>query len=107
MSFCDFKEIETRMSDLPSHSGDFSLPPTAPPVSSATTSGPPPTVLRPGNYDRAWNDPPELSSAAQSGTAIHKLNKRIGFPVSQSGSVAQPINKQEIEQEKVICTYEP
>lgn len=48
---------------------------------------------RPGNHDRAWNDPPlfdyntsPASGAVKTSTAT-KLNKRIGFP-----STSQPLN---------------
>ena len=50
--------------------------------------GPPPTLaqpLAPGNYDKAWNDPPLFSYSAgpQGGSTRQQLNKRIGFPTSQ------------------------
>jgi len=56
-------------------------------------SGPPPAQpLAPGNFDRAWNDPPlfsySTSSTAQPITA-NRLNKRIAFPTNQSQAPAQ------------------
>jgi len=52
--------------------------------------GPPPTPaqpLAPGNYDRAWNDPPlfsySTSSGPQAGSTRQQLTKRVGFPASQ------------------------
>lgn len=40
-----------------------------------------PPPLAPGNYDRAWNDPPLFSySGAPSSTGRTQLNKRVGFP---------------------------
>lgn len=51
---------------------------------------------RPGNYDRAWNDPPLFSysstSAKTAGAAAagQKLNKRIGFPGSTSAPPPPP-----------------
>jgi len=45
---------------------------------------PPSVPLAPGNYDRAWNDPPlfsySQSSAAPTSTGRTSLNKRVGFP---------------------------
>lgn len=39
---------------------------------------------RPGNFDRAWNDPPlfDYNTAAPAPSQGTKLNKRIGFPSS-------------------------
>eukprot|EP00092_Neocalanus_flemingeri_P005330 GFUD01005742.1.p1 GENE.GFUD01005742.1~~GFUD01005742.1.p1 ORF type:complete len:225 (+),score=84.45 GFUD01005742.1:300-974(+) len=52
--------------------------------------GPPPTIaqpLAPGNFDKAWNDPPLFSYSASAGShpssSRHLLNKRVGFPTSQ------------------------
>jgi len=46
--------------------------------------------LRPGNFDRAWNDPPMFrykgaEAKAKDGTASTKLNKRVAFPADGSG----------------------
>jgi len=41
----------------------------------------PVNTLAPGNYDRAWNDPPLLSSTAPQ-TGGSRLTKRVGFPTS-------------------------
>ena len=39
---------------------------------------------RPGNFDRAWNDPPlfNYKKESTSANAPTKLNKRVGFPVA-------------------------
>lgn len=43
--------------------------------------------LAPGNYDRAWNDPPLFSYSDSSSVQLSRpktsLNKRVGFPTSQ------------------------
>jgi len=43
--------------------------------------------LAPGNYDRAWNDPPLFSYSDSSSVQLSRpktsLNKRVGFPSSQ------------------------
>jgi len=48
--------------------------------------GPPAQPLAPGNYDRAWNDPPLFSYSASSSTPQsgggRLLTKRVGFPSS-------------------------
>lgn len=50
--------------------------------------GPPPAQpLAPGNFDRAWNDPPLFSYSAasgQSGPGGNRLNKRVAFPTQQA-----------------------
>ena len=50
--------------------------------------GPPPTQpLAPGNYDKAWNDPPLFSYSAasgQTGPGTNRLNKRVAFPTQQA-----------------------
>ena len=52
---------------------------------------PPAQPLAPGNFDRAWNDPPlfsySTSSTAQPITA-NRLNKRVAFPTNQSQAPA-------------------
>jgi len=50
------------------------------------SGGPPAQPLAPGNYDRAWNDPPLFSYSASSSTPQsgggRLLTKRVGFPSS-------------------------
>ncbi|XP_059094553.1 steroid receptor RNA activator 1-like [Tigriopus californicus] len=55
---------------------------------------------RPGNWDKAWNDPPLFSYQATSAKASEptgvKLNKRVGFPgtlapATPNSSVATPV----------------
>jgi hypothetical protein len=43
---------------------------------------------RPGNFDRAWNDPPLFSYKAngQPPTTGPKLNKRVMYPVTAAGN---------------------
>jgi len=43
--------------------------------------------IAPGNYDRAWNDPPLFSYNEGSGQAKqpHKLNRRAAYPMTSSG----------------------
>jgi len=54
----------------------------------APAPGPPPAQpLAPGNFDRAWNDPPMFSystSATAQPITANRLNKRIAFPTNQS-----------------------
>jgi len=54
-------------------------------------TGPPPAApaqpLGPGNYDKAWNDPPLFSYSVSAGTQALSsgrppLNKRVGFPTN-------------------------
>lgn len=51
-------------------------------------AGPPPAQpLAPGNFDKAWNDPPLFSYSAasgQSGPGTNRLNKRVAFPTQQA-----------------------
>ena len=55
-------------------------PPPGPPP------GPPAQPLAPGNFDRAWNDPPLFSYSAASGQTVttNRLNKRVAFPSQPS-----------------------
>ena len=52
--------------------------------------GPPPAQpLAPGNFDKAWNDPPLFSYSAasasgQTGAGANRLNKRVAFPSQPS-----------------------
>ena len=50
--------------------------------------GPPPAQpLAPGNFDKAWNDPPLFSYSAasgQTGAGATRLNKRVAFPTQQA-----------------------
>jgi len=52
--------------------------------------------IAPGNYDRAWNDPPLFSYNEGSGQAKqpHKLNRRAAYPMTSSGP--SPPNNQNI-----------
>jgi len=47
-------------------------------------SDPPPPMqpLAPGNFDRAWNDPPLFSYSNPKPGAGSRLTKRVGFPAS-------------------------
>ena len=48
---------------------------------------PPAQPLAPGNFDKAWNDPPLFSYSAasgQSGPGTNRLNKRVAFPTQQA-----------------------
>jgi len=52
---------------------------------------PPAQPLAPGNYDRAWNDPPLFSystSAAAQPVTANRLNKRVAFPTSKATAPA-------------------
>lgn len=53
------------------------------------SGAPPLEPLAPGNFDRAWNDPPlfSYSSSATSQAGATKLTKRIGFPASANVSI--------------------
>jgi len=49
------------------------------------SGGPPAQPLAPGNYDKAWNDPPLFSYSASSAPPTgggRLLTKRVGFPSS-------------------------
>jgi len=54
-------------------------------------AGVPAQPLAPGNFDKAWNDPPLFSYSAGSGqqATAGRLNKRVAFP-SQPSSVLRP-----------------
>lgn len=41
---------------------------------------------RPGNFDRAWNDPPLFNYKATNPSSGTRLNKRVGFPSNNSNS---------------------
>lgn len=66
---------------------DDSKPPVGPPPPAQPPVGPPPPAqpLAPGNFDRAWNDPPLFSYSASSGQPLaqNRLNKRVAFPTQQ------------------------
>jgi len=56
-------------------------------MSESQKPGVPAAPIAPGNFDRAWNDPPLFSysesSTQQAQSSGLKLNKRVGFPASQ------------------------
>jgi len=49
-------------------------------------------ALAPGNFDRAWNDPPLFSYTANPsvGTSRTSLNKRVAFPGMSAGAAPLP-----------------
>lgn len=55
---------------------------------------PPTDEPRPGNWDKAWNDPPLFSYQATSAKAAEssglKLNKRVGFPSTSATPMPAP-----------------
>eukprot|EP00088_Acartia_fossae_P069273 TRINITY_DN8996_c0_g1_i1.p1 TRINITY_DN8996_c0_g1~~TRINITY_DN8996_c0_g1_i1.p1 ORF type:complete len:293 (-),score=57.84 TRINITY_DN8996_c0_g1_i1:374-1252(-) len=69
----------------PPAGGSLPPPPLGPPPSG------PAAIIAPGNYDKAWNDPP-LFSYTES-TVQHtgnRLNKRVGFPSAQLSNPPKP-----------------
>ena len=54
-------------------------------MSDGSKPPPPAQPLAPGNFDRAWNDPPLFSYSASGQTgAPSRLNKRVAFPTQRT-----------------------
>jgi len=61
-------------------------PPPPPPLQPPSPLQP----LAPGNYDRAWNDPPLFSYSSCKQPGVSKLTKRVAFPPSSCAPSLPP-----------------